>query len=158
MTIPFIGDLIREVGVTVRELIPDPDKRAELELKMAELADQADARENELLVGQIEVNKIEAGSSNLFVAGWRPFIGWTSGAALGYTWILAPILQALFHLTNLPALPAESIFPVVLAMLGISASRTFEKVRGVATSVGGRVLTPQIARPAPETSKSRWIK
>jgi len=163
MTIPFIGDLIREVGTTVREIIPDPDKRMEIEVKMAELADKADERENELLQGQIDINKIEASSSNLFVSGWRPFIGWVGGSALAYTWILSPLLKALFKLTELPALQASEIYPIILALLGIGTMRTVEKMRGVATSLGGKVLpplarsTPIVGAPTPTKPKGRWL-
>ncbi len=155
VSIPILGDVIREVGATVRELIPDADKRLEIDLQLAELADKADARESELLQGQIEVNKVEAASSNLFVAGWRPFIGWTSGVTLGYTWILAPLLQwtlSLFGIVSqLPALSPETIYPIVLAMLGVSASRTVEKMNGVATSMGGVVLKNQTSVNTPTT-------
>lgn len=165
MDLPIIGDVIREVGETVREFIPDADKRDEISFKLAELADKAEERENALLQGQIEVNKIEAGSSNLFVAGWRPYIGWTCGTALGWTWIIAPFLKwgfEIFHVqTGLPALPPESIFPVVTVMLGMSASRTYEKTRGVATSMGGAILTPvlptPVAPPAVVTPKRKWF-
>jgi hypothetical protein len=167
MGIPILGDIIKEVGNVVREVVPDADKRMEIELKFAELADRVDARENELLLGQIEVNKEEAKSANLFVAGWRPFIGWVSGVALAYTWVASPLLKAIFGLTDLPALDPDSIFPVVTAMLGIAGMRTFEKTKGVATSVGGRVLQPtpstpqtQESQPKVQASKSSkgWFK
>lgn len=163
MSIPILGDIIKEVGATIREVIPDPDKRRELEIKLAEL-DQASQ------LAQIEVNKVEAGSANLFVAGWRPFIGWVCGAALAYTWIVAPLLQWGISLSGravaLPALDPDSIFPVVTAMLGLGVMRSFEKSKGVATSVRGRVLTPQLPQQLPteqETEapkakkKGRWL-
>lgn len=162
MTIPFIGDLIREVGTTVREIIPDPDKRMEIEVKMAELADKADERENELLQGQLEINKIEAGSSNLFVSGWRPFIGWVGGAALAYTWILSPLLKALFKLTELPALQASEIYPIIMTLLGMGTLRTVERLQGKASInlVGHPPLErspPIVAAPTPVKPKSRWL-
>jgi len=149
--IPVLGDVIREIGATVRQVIPDPGKQAEFELKLAELADRAEARETALLEGQIGVNREEAKHANLFVAGWRPFIGWTCGAALAWTWIGAPLVNWIASLLGAklgaPALPPESIFPVLTGMLGLGVMRTVEKTRGVATSVGGKVLTP--VKPAP---------
>ena len=140
------GDLIKEIGATVRQVIPNPEAQREFDLKIAELADKADERESALLQGQIETNKIEAGSSNLFVAGWRPAIGWIGAGALGWTWIVAPLVNWIATLcgahVNPPALPADAIYPVILGMLGISASRTIEKMRGVATSVNGTVPQP----------------
>lgn len=147
MTLPILGDVIREVGATVRELIPDADKRLEVDYQLAELADKAEARENELLQGQIEVNKIEAGSSNLFVAGWRPFIGWVCGGSLAYTWMMAPIGKQIFKLTELPIIDPSQIYPIVLAMLGVAGMRTYEKSKGVATSIGGKIHTPTPTQP-----------
>jgi hypothetical protein len=138
--IPILGDIIKEVGGIVSEVIPDADKKMDIELKFAELADKADQRENDLLMGQIDVNKEEAKSANLFVAGWRPFIGWGGGAACIYTWIIAPMF-------NLNALDADKIYPIILAMLGIGTMRTVEKMNGVATSLNGKVLTP--VKPIP---------
>jgi hypothetical protein len=91
--IPVLGDIIKQVGEIVSKVVPDADKKMDIELEFAKLADQADQRENALIAAQIDVNKTEAQSSNLFVAGWRPFIGWTGGVALGWTWIVAPLLQ-----------------------------------------------------------------
>ena len=144
VTVPILGDVIREIGGVVRELVPDADKRMDIQVRLAELADQADARETQLLQGQLEVNKEEARNSNVFVAGWRPAIGWVCATALGWTWVAAPLLQWGASLngvqTTIPALDPNAMFPIVLAMLGVSASRTYEKVQGVATSMGGRIL------------------
>lgn len=172
------GDLVRELGSVVRQVLPNPEAQREFDLKIAELADKADQRENELLRGQIETNKVEAASSNLFVAGWRPAIGWVGATALGWTWIVAPLVNWLASLAGAnvqpPALPAEAIYPVILGMLGISASRTIEKMRGVATSVNGTVPQPVLpSHPNPiqqvnttqykteekvPSKTSRWIK
>lgn len=176
MAIPILGDVIREVGGVVRELIPDADKRLEIQVRLAELADRADQREADLLLAQTQVNLQESKSANLFVAGWRPAIGWVSAGSLGWTWVAAPLVNwmasLLGHTVDLPALDPNAMYPVILAMLGISVSRTVEKVGGVATSMNGRVLAnerPQGSQPSleqPQTtpleklksSTSRWFK
>jgi hypothetical protein len=134
----IVEDIIKGASDIIGKFIPDADKRIEAEIELAKLADAGAAREQELLQGQIETNKVEAASGNLFVAGWRPFIGWVSGSALAYTWIAAPIAKTLFHLTELPAIPTQEIYPIVLAMLGVAGMRTYEKVKGVSTGVLGR--------------------
>lgn len=90
--------------------------------------------------GQLEVNRVEAASSNVFVAGWRPFIGWVCGVALAWTYIGEPV--ATFALARagyagapLPAVQTENLFELVLAMLGMSGLRSFEKYQGVADSI-----------------------
>ncbi len=153
MGLPILGDVIREVGATLRQVIPNPEKRAEFELKLAELADRADAREDALTAAQVGVNTEEARHANLFVAGWRPAVGWCCAVALAWTWIIAPLVNWIAALCGVvvepPSLPPEAIYPVLMGMLGLSASRTVEKLRGVATSVGGKVLTPVSAVPNP---------
>lgn len=160
LSTPILGDLIREAGTTLRQIIPDPKARAELEYKLAELADRAEARETALLVGQIEVNKEEAKNANLFVAGWRPAIGWVGATALGWTWVGAPIGQWVFRWfgieTPLPALDPDSIYPIILGMLGLGTMRSFEKTWGVATSVGGVVHQP--VKPQEVKQKPAWLR
>lgn len=162
MSLPIIGDVIREVGATIRELVPDADKRLELEGRLAELADQADARESALLQGQIGVNAEEAKHSNIFVAGWRPAIGWSSAIALNWTWWMAPLLQWIAQLTGIettiPALDPNAMYPIVLAMLGVSASRTVEKMQGVATSMGGKILANERDRPVAPGPTSKPVQ
>jgi hypothetical protein len=148
MTLPWT-DLITQIGAAVRQVLPNPEAQREFDLKIMELAAKAEENETQLALGQIGINKAEATHANLFVAGWRPFIGWTGGVALGYTWIVAPLLQFAFRLFGndvpLPALDPDAIWPIIAAMLGLGTMRSFEKSRGVATSVNGAVLAPRRA-------------
>lgn len=130
---PF-GDIVKEVGQSVRQVLPDERGNRELDLRELEITQ----KEN---LAQIDLNKQEASHANLFVAGWRPFIGWTGGAAIGYTFIGAPLLTQLFGL-DLPDIDVGELSMIVLSMLGIGAMRTYEKTRGVATSVNGNVPRP----------------
>lgn len=90
----------------------------------------------QLVQGQIDINKVEAASASPFVAGWRPFIGWTCGAAFSYKFVLAPVaalvLTAVGHPITLPVLEFGEMMPVLFAMLGLGAYRSYEKVKGVA--------------------------
>ena len=90
---------------------------------------------------QLMVNQQEAGSAGLFVAGWRPFIGWMCGSAFAYTFVLQPVLVMLFAATGHPVnkdilanLDFSQIQPVLYGMLGLGAMRTYEKVKGSAPS------------------------
>ena len=87
--------------------------------------------------GQLDVNKVEAANPNVFVAGWRPFIGWTCGAACAWNWIGLPMTKAALILFGGPVLtlaPADltEMLPVLMGMLGLGALRTHEKVKRVA--------------------------
>tara|TARA_R100000808_G_scaffold10564_1_gene27927 strand:+ start:4296 stop:4700 length:405 start_codon:yes stop_codon:yes gene_type:complete len=86
-------------------------------------------------IAQLEINKAEASHRSVFVAGWRPFIGWTCGVALAYTYVLQPILvfglaQA-GYLIDLPKMDLGEMMPVLMGMLGLGGLRTFEKFKGV---------------------------
>ena len=84
MGIPIIGDLISGVKDLVSEVIVDKDKRLEINYKLQELESRAEDRLHQELMAQAETNKVEAQHESLFVAGWRPFIGWVSGRLLAY--------------------------------------------------------------------------
>lgn len=79
---------------------------------------------------QVELNKIEARHPNIFVAGWRPFIGWVCGIGLSFTFILNPIIQWVTGKPG-PDLPTSVIVDLVIALLGLGALRTIDKIKKV---------------------------
>tara|TARA_R100000995_G_C3389429_1_gene79785 strand:- start:122 stop:493 length:372 start_codon:yes stop_codon:yes gene_type:complete len=87
----------------------------------------------EINKAQIEVNKIEAGQTNVFVSGWRPFIGWTCGIALCYHFVLQPLLMFVFLAIGkpmeLPVFDMSTLTTVLMGMLGLGGLRTYEKVK-----------------------------
>lgn len=89
--------------------------------------------ESDLLKAQLEINKAEASNDNLFVAGWRPFIGWCCGAAFAWQYVVAPIINCLAALAgvpvNLPHFDMDGLMPVLVGMLGLAGYRTYEKVK-----------------------------
>lgn len=96
------------------------------------------------MLAQLNVNEKEAEHDSIFVAGWRPFIGWVCGSALAYQFILQPF--AVFALATfkidvgpLPVLDYGSLSTVLMGMLGLGAMRSYEKIKGettTATKVG----------------------
>ena len=90
-----------------------------------------------IVQGQIETNKEEAKNPNVFVSGWRPFIGWVCGVALGYTYLGYPmglwVTSVWFPTVHVPALGNDGmLYELLFGMLGLGGLRTFEKVKGVA--------------------------
>ena len=87
-------------------------------------------------LAQLDINKAEASHRSIFVAGWRPFIGWTCGMALAYTYVVQPILvfslSQAGYLVVLPTMELGEMMPVLMGMLGLGGLRTFEKFKGVA--------------------------
>jgi len=89
-------------------------------------------------LARIELNKIEAGHRSIFVASWRPFIGWVCGLALAWHFILFDLLTWVTfnffpRVTELPALSGTvTLVTVLLSLLGLGAMRTAEKFGGKA--------------------------
>ena len=85
---------------------------------------------NELISIQTKINEIEAGHRTVFVAGWRPFIGWVCGVALAYNFVIRDLfIWALDPQEVPPALQMEHLMTVLLGMLGLGGLRTYEKVK-----------------------------
>jgi len=134
---PAIGETVKSTAEGLSTLAKgirtaitgiDPEKAAELE----RLALEAEAQAR---VAQLEINKIEAGSKSLFVAGWRPFAGWVCDAALAFNFVVSPLIQWGAELAGKdvtpPVLDMGQLFPLVFALLGLGVYRSFEKARGV---------------------------
>lgn len=91
----------------------------------------------QIIQGQLDANKAEAGNTNTFVSGWRPFIGWVCGSACAWNWIgLKVVLFAAAYfghpVSNLAPADLSEMMPVLMGMLGLGGLRTIEKIQGVA--------------------------
>lgn len=85
---------------------------------------------DELISIQAKINEIEAGHRTVFVAGWRPFIGWVCGIALAYNFVIRDLfIWALKPQDVPPALQMEHLMTVLLGMLGLGGLRTYEKIK-----------------------------
>ena len=138
MAIPIIGDVINAVKDVLSEVIVDKDKRDQVNLEIDRIKDKAEARLHDETMAQIDVNKVEASSGSLFVAGWRPFAGWVGGFGLAYSVILQPFGSWLAringYLGDFPVIDNQLLLYVLGGMLGLGDQRTHEKVKGIATN------------------------
>ena len=111
--INLLGSLVQPVTGLLDKFIEDKDQKNKL---AHEISTMAERHAQELAKGQLEINKAEAQSRNIFVAGWRPFIGWTCGVAMAYNYVVHPImiftLAQLDYLVALPALDLGEMMPV----------------------------------------------
>jgi len=129
----LLGKLVDPVSNILDKVVEDKDQRARL---AHEIATMAERHAQELAKGQIDINKEEAKSRNIFIAGWRPFVGWTCGLALFWHFLGLPVtlfITGWFNLQHppLPEFDMQSLMTVLLGMLGLGGMRTFEKFKGV---------------------------
>ena len=133
--IPLVGALIKTVtGGLVQRFVTDPSKKQDAEIEIERSILRAVSEAN---TAQMAVNEQEAQHKSIFVAGWRPFIGWISGFGIGFEYIARPILNwflAIFQPTApaLPSIDLEAILTLVMGMLGLGTQRMLEKRWGVA--------------------------
>jgi hypothetical protein len=125
----FNGGLVGSVGKIVDELHTSDEEKAQAKIKLQEL-------ENQLKLAQMDINKVEASHKSIFVAGWRPATGWLIVLILFYSYILQPFIVMILKIMgkdiDLPNLNMSEVMPIILGMLGLGFSRSFEKSKGVA--------------------------
>jgi|TARA_R110000744_G_scaffold63069_3_gene129871 hypothetical protein len=123
-----LDKLIAPVAGILDKFVVDKDLKMKLQHELETALHSAN-------LAQLEVNKAEAAHKSIFVAGWRPFVGWVCGVALAYHFILAPLLQFGFALggveQDLPEFEFGQLSTVLMGMLGLGGLRTFEKMKGV---------------------------
>lgn len=133
-----LDDIIGEGLKIINKFIPDPAQQAQAAYQMAQLQQQAEFKELDAQIAQIQsqtdTNKVEASSTSLFVAGWRPFVGWVCGSGLAYQYLVDPMLSwaaAINHWPLPPSLDMGTLITMLGGMLGFGAMRTVEKIQGV---------------------------
>lgn len=140
---PMVGETVKNIGEGVSILANglrsaitgeiSPESKAQIE----KLIIQADSLDRQ---SQTEINKIEAAHKSIFIAGWRPFIGWICGVSLGMNFIIFPMAEWYMGYLEmlgfgvriiLPKLDMGQLIPLVFALLGIGGMRTYEKLKNV---------------------------
>ena len=135
------GDVVKSVGDSLDKLFTSDEERLEAQHEMSKAQRNFDYLGDKLVLqqntAQVEVNKVEAASSNMFQAGWRPAIGWIGVLALFYQFVAYPALlwlQTFMPSIHPPApLPADMMFSIVTGMLGIAGMRSYDKFKGTDT-------------------------
>lgn len=111
-----------------------PDKEADAE-RRAQLLIQAQQIDAQAAQAQAAIDQAEAQSQSLFVAGWRPYVGWCCGTAFAYHMLLQPfmafVMAACGHSFPLPDFDTGTLNTVLMGMLGMSGLRTIEKIKGI---------------------------
>ena len=114
---------------------PDPSDQAKQLFKLEELKQKGDlAQLNAMVVslqGQLKINAVEAAHKSIFVAGWRPFIGWVGGFSLAYAGILEPLMRFIATVAgyegDFPLIETASTITILMGMLGIGGMRSYDK-------------------------------
>ena len=121
----ILSSLIGPATSLLDKVIEDKDEKNRIAFELSTLAER---HAQEALKGQLEINKMEAAHKSLFVAGWRPAIGWICAVGLLYNTIIANVLGIWM---DVPEVDTTLLVPVMMGMLGLGAMRSWEKTKGV---------------------------
>tara|TARA_R100001163_G_scaffold64436_1_gene58674 strand:- start:2337 stop:2735 length:399 start_codon:yes stop_codon:yes gene_type:complete len=128
MVMGIAESVVGVAGKVLDKFVEDKDLKAKLDHELKTAFHSAN-------LAQIEVNKQEAAHQSLFVAGWRPFVGWVCGIALAYHFVLAPFLLFVFSVygleQELPEFDFSQLSTILMGMLGLGGLRTYEKMKKV---------------------------
>ena len=111
----------------IEKLIPDKDAR---EKATAELNRLDQAGELRVMLAQIATNLSEGRHASMFVAGWRPMVGWICAVALANNFLIVPYVGAFTDAVQ--PLDMGVMMPILMGMLGLGGMRTWERLSGKA--------------------------
>lgn len=130
----LLGPILDVAGKVFDRLFPDKEKAEQAKL---DLLREAQGQEFRSALEQVRVNMEEAKHPSVFVAGWRPAIGWTCAAGLFWNFLgypLATWAAALWRPDfTPPRLLSDSLMELTLGMLGMAGLRSWEKYAKVAS-------------------------
>ena len=139
----MIDTALRLLEMGIDRIWPDKTEANKAKARLSEMALQGELQdiqnEFELAVTQAKINMEEAKSADIFVSGWRPFIGWVCGGAFAWNYVVRDFVLLLIDVAggevkNVPDLNLSEMMPVLIGMLGLGGYRSWEKAKGVARS------------------------
>ena len=128
----MIDLLVGPVSSLLEKVVPDKNQAAKL---AHEIATMSERQHQALMKSQLEVNKVEAAHSSIFISGWRPACGWVCVLGMAGNFMVIPFTNFVLALLKIdvtvPLIPLDTMLPVLMGMLGLGAMRTYEKKSGV---------------------------
>lgn len=152
--------LLPVLDKVLERVFPDPVQRAQAQKELAEIADREAAREAANELQQIELNKVEASHKSIFVAGWRPAIGWVGAASLAMYYPVQIAVQ--LSLTGKVDMDLGDLFMLIAGLLGFGGMRSFDKTKGTADDTPlGKVNVPvanPVLKPKSKSILPDWLR
>src|SRR5688500_5449895 len=138
---PFVLTGILQAGMAIIEkLFPDPNQAAQAKLELLKLQQQGEFKQLEAdmqaMQGQVDINKIEAGSDSLFKSGWRPAAGWVCVTGFAYMALIRPLGTAIITIYHpemkdvFPEIDTDTFMILLSGLLGFGGFRMVERIKG----------------------------
>lgn len=131
----ILGGVIDSVGKIIDNVWTSDKEKLELAIREKEI-------DASIAQSQMAVNQQEAAHANLFVAGWRPAIGWIGATAIAYQFLFYPLMMWIWvfgqgkgwipaALNPPPMIKADELWVIITGMLGVAGLRSWDKKNGV---------------------------
>ena len=129
---PLIVAPVLDIGRTlIDQFFPNKEEARRAEADFLTMVAEGELKQ---VIAQLEINAREAAHPSVFVAGWRPFVGWVCGTGFAVQFVIAPIAEWLAalsgHPVKFPELDMETLLTLLGGLLGLGGLRTFEKLKG----------------------------
>ena len=130
--LPILTSILPMIGTVLDRVIPDKEAAAKAtrDIEATLIANSA-----QINLAQLEINKVEAGHSSVWVSGWRPSIGWCCSLGIFWAYIGRPVADYIVVMSGsdivLPNIPTDALMELTFAMLGMAGLRTFEKLKNI---------------------------
>ena len=142
----IVANLIPVMGDVIKRIWPDPADQAKAQQALLEMQQTGELAQlksvTDLALAQLDVDKVEAANPAVFVAGWRPAVGWACVTGVLYSVLLQPVLAWVTLLAGSHAVPPvvdPSILMTLLGtLLGIGGMKSFDMLKGTATQNIGK--------------------
>jgi hypothetical protein len=144
----FNDKFVSAIDGVLGKFVADKNKKLDSEDMRRELAHELATMSEKLvqeeMLANLEINKVEAAHKSIFVAGWRPAVGWICVLGLANTWLVVPGINAVLLIVHgsaegsalsVATLDTGEMMPLLLTLLGMGSLRTFEKAKGVQREV-----------------------
>ena len=122
------GGALKQITNVIDELHTSEEEKLDKKILMQRI-------QQKLAEKQLDVNAKEATHRSVFVAGWRPAIGWCGAGALFFEFILSPCIEWYAKFSGLdltaPEIQTGPLLAIVTSMLGVAGMRSFEKAKGL---------------------------
>jgi len=140
-----VGSLAKDIraAITGPEMTAEQKTQIEMQLMVMEAAANKAAADFDIaqMQGQVDLNKIEAGSDSLFKSGWRPAVGWICVSGLALAFLIKPLLPWACQVGALmlggesvvppiPDIPMGDLLVLLSGLLGLGTMRSVEKIKG----------------------------
>lgn len=126
------ADIVKVVTSIIDKFVPDLTAAAAAKAGLEKAGLDGELAK---MLGQIDINKIDATSTSWFIAGWRPFVGWVCGFGLAYQYLFMPIMNgfimAIWKIAPFISLDAGTLVSCMTGLLGLGTLRTVEKSKDV---------------------------